>query len=171
MDKYSLTEDDLNKKKSKKSKDDDDEEETKPAKSKGKKGKDRSEEKSGEKAGRKGKKDEEKEDKKDNKKNDKKNDTKKDDDKKGDKKGKSKGKNWLRRLNFMQLKYKLMTSLLTEWNGYNYSYVMDPTDAGKAKRNTLQLYATLEKYDMYKRKVAVTPQLYDHDLLCYNDSV
>lgn len=48
---------------------------------------------------------------------------------------------------------------------------MHNKDLATAKRNTLQLYATLEKYDMYKRTIAVTPELYQHDLLIYNDSV
>jgi hypothetical protein len=41
----------------------------------------------------------------------------------------------------------------------------------KSKNNTLQIYATPERYDMYKRTMAVTSQLYSHDLHFYNDSI
>jgi|JI10StandDraft_1071094.scaffolds.fasta_scaffold482744_2 hypothetical protein len=48
---------------------------------------------------------------------------------------------------------------------------MSLKDIAKSKKRTLQLYATLEKYDMYKRASAIMPTLYKHDFNFYNDSV
>lgn len=48
---------------------------------------------------------------------------------------------------------------------------MNLRDAAKAKRNTLQIYATLDKYEWYKRTTAIVPKLYEHDFLFYNDTV
>jgi hypothetical protein len=48
---------------------------------------------------------------------------------------------------------------------------MSLKDLAKAKRNTLQIYATPERYEVYKRTVAITSGLYENDLTIYNDSV
>lgn len=48
---------------------------------------------------------------------------------------------------------------------------MSLKDLAKAKRNTLQIYATPERYDIYKRTIAVTSSMYENDLSIYNDSV
>lgn len=48
---------------------------------------------------------------------------------------------------------------------------MSLKEISKAKRNTLQIYATLDKYETYKRTVAATDGLYENDLLIYNDSI
>jgi hypothetical protein len=41
----------------------------------------------------------------------------------------------------------------------------------KAKHNTLQIYATPEKYDMYKRTISVVSELYLNDFTVYSDSI
>lgn len=48
---------------------------------------------------------------------------------------------------------------------------MSLKDLAKAKRNTLQIYATPERYETYKRTQALTPSLYQNDFSIYNDSV
>lgn len=48
---------------------------------------------------------------------------------------------------------------------------MHHKDIATGKRITLQLYATQEKYETYKRATAITPQIYKNDLLFYSDSV
>lgn len=48
---------------------------------------------------------------------------------------------------------------------------MNLKEAAKAKRNTIQIYATLDRYEMYKRTMAVVPKHYQDDFLFYNDTV
>ena len=48
---------------------------------------------------------------------------------------------------------------------------MSIEDITKLKRKTLQIYGTIEKYDMYKRAIATMPRFYKHDFNFYNDSV
>lgn len=48
---------------------------------------------------------------------------------------------------------------------------MNLRDAAKAKRNTMQIYATPERYDIFKRTQAATANMYQQDLSIYNDSV